>query len=498
MISLRVKGSSSRQTDLSRFTLGSSETNKKIRTVDETTAGILNNKKLSSSINTRGGESQDHRITSVEIEESKIKQNFNIPEEGRKVKSQNEFKNPYGQNPFAVNLEECTDNDELFRQVEKYARTLTSKKPTTIARDKRYLRLLSNKEQHFPMDFFNLSVAQWNYHMAWYRENVYDEGTGANYYGLKQRREAFYLLLDACGIPKLYFPYELPKHPKTKPIEFPNPEEAYRITKCKFYKDDDLTWYWQFAHLYNFLVGPRAPSEMAIMKMKDINWDNNYIKFAQPKRHGEIRRVKLPEVFIKGKTRKSLKNYVDYHRPKIANQYSGDFLFISPWSGKPFWKDKKPSAPKNLGKYLAQTGSMVYPGFHAYMGRHFCATGTLILKWIKKHPDPIESTRNFMGHDRRKNTERYTARAEEYYEDYKFDWFKRILTGEYHRGKYARKMLYKPNIGQKTFVSHGNSPRSQSSPDQIRTGVAGSKGQNVNHYTTGLLQDLSSEYRNLI
>ena len=118
-----------------------------------------------------------------------------------------------------------------------------------------------------------------------------------------------------------------------------------------------------------------------------------------------------------------MKNYVDYHLNKFTNKYSDDFLFVSPWTGKPF-------DPPNLGKYLSQTGKMVVSSFYGYQGRHFCATGTLIKKWNEKHPDPIESTKNFMGHDRRKTTERYTALAEEYYEKYPYDWFKRILKGK--------------------------------------------------------------------
>ena len=39
-------------------------------------------------------------------------------------------------------------------------------------------------------------------------------------------------------------------------------------------------------------------------------------------------------------------------------------------------------------------------------------------------------------------------------------------------------------IGRTTPREHINN--SKDSPAQIRTGVAGSKGQNVNHYTTGL------------
>ena len=74
----------------------------------------------------------------------------------------------------------------------------------------------------------------------------------------------------------------------------------------------------------------------------------------------------------------------------------------------------------------------------------------------------------FMDHSRRKNTERYTARAEEYSQRHNYDWFKRILKDRNRkcRGKYAEKSKQSP----KTLVSHGNPSREEYSPDQIRTG----------------------------
>lgn len=224
------------------------------------------------------------------------------------------------------------------------------------------------KKQAFPINFLKPNVEQYIYHMTWYRENVYDDNTGKNWYGLRERKNAFKLFLEVCGIPKEFFSYRLPAHYELVPIEFPNPDVANKFTTYKYYNDKEIDWFLQFAHQYNFIVGPRAPSEMAIMKIGDIDWDNCTIKFSQPKLRGKKRKIMLPESFINGGARKSLKNFVEYHR--YENQYSEDYLFTSPWTGKPYWDDKNRklavTRSGGLGKLLNQTGKMVYPLFFPY------------------------------------------------------------------------------------------------------------------------------------
>ena len=378
---------------------------------------------------------------------------------GDMVISKSEYKNPYGQNPNCVDYKECAGIDDLCFKIEEYAEKSTKLRKSTRLRDIRYIRGMADKNQLFPIDFLNPNYTQYVYHMDWYRGTYYDEQTGKNYYGLKQKKEAFELYLKACGIPKHYFYYELPSCPELKPVDFPNPDRAFDITRFDYYKDKEENWFYQFAHTYNFMVGPRAPDEMCVVECNMIDWDDCRITFPQPKRNWKLRSICLEEVFVNGKTRKSLKNYIDYHRNKFTTQYSKDYLFISPKTGRPF-------SPAFLGKKLSEQGKKVYPKFYPYMGRHFCATGRLIQRWLWKHPDPIESVKNFMDHSKRKNTERYTARAEEYSQRHNYDWFKRILKDKNRRGKYAEKSKQSP----KTLVSHGNPSRVEYSPDQIRTG----------------------------
>jgi len=367
-----------------------------------------------------------------------------------------EYVNPYGQNPFRVDLEKISSFHQLLMEIRKYAETQTSLSENTIKRDIRRIKLMANKNQPFPIDFLNPSNPQFNYHMSWYRENKYDDKTGRNFYGLKERREAFYLYLESVGIPKNYFPYRLPKQPQNNTVDFPNPDKAVEITRSSFYNDKELDWYWQFAHLYNFIVGPRAPSEIIVMQISDIDFDNCTIKFRQPKLNNKIRKIELPEAFIKGKTRKSLKNFIDYHRSKFVNQYSDDYLFISPWSGKPY-------GPDGLAKRLASTGKQVMSDFHCYMGRHFCATGKLISYYLEKHPDPLKATKHFMGHESIKNTEKYTELSEFYFKKYPFNWFKRILKDSSSiRWSNRGKCDIKPKQEQKANVSIENPSREES------------------------------------
>lgn len=377
------------------------------------------------------------------------------------VNQQGELSNPYGKNPFAIDIKKYQTNKEVIAQVVKYLRSQTSLHESTIIRVARYLRSMCDNEKWlFPINLLKPRVEQFYFHMNYYRDNIFDKDTGENFYGLKQKRDAFWYYLDACTIPRSYFPYKLPKQPTIKPIDFPNPDIAYKLTVFDYTKFEELSWskekteYFQFAHLYNFQVGPRAPSEMATAKIGGINWDDCTLKFLQPKLTGKIRKITLPKAFVTGKTRKSLYNFVYHIRPKFVTQYSDDSIFINPWTGKSYWRPKESiDAPRKLSDKLSKSGKLAYielnysgEPFYPYMGRHFCCTGKLIEFSLEKirnqinNVNPLIKTRNWMGHSEVKTTERYTQLAEQSFEKYPFNWSQRILKGDSYkrRGKYAR------------------------------------------------------------
>jgi len=373
------------------------------------------------SLDSAGGNNQTWKTYKQDIKQI-LQEKVKLHQDGEDlVKLQNEYLNPYGQNPYCIVLDECNGIDDLCSRIKVYAENFTRLSKSVITRRINYIRLMADISRNvIVIDFLNPSYPQYLYHMNWYRSQKYDEKTGKNFYGLKQRKEAFELYLDACGINKGYFEYNLPSYPEDKPIEFPNPDMAFKITRQQYFKDKDENKMYQMIHLYNFLVGVRPEAEDCVLTLDCINWDDAIIRYPQPKRKYKIREVFVEDAFINGKTRKSLSNYVDHLRPKFVSQYSGEYVFISPKTGKPF-------SENYLRKQLTTTAQLVYPKFYPYMSRHFCATGRLIQCYIERYPDPIMKVQCFMDHKSRKNTERYTEKATQFYKKYNYNWFNRLL-----------------------------------------------------------------------
>ena len=162
-----------------------------------------------------------------------------------------EVKNVYGKDPRSINLQEMKSPEQILQKVRSFAGSYTNLKPSTIQKLIRYLERMTDINQPFPLDLLNPSYPQFIYHMSWYRDNYYDQTTGKNFYSLKQKRQAFYLYLRACGIPIHFFEYNLPVMPPEKPIAFPNPNDAYKIVRHTYFKDRYENRLYNFIHLYN-------------------------------------------------------------------------------------------------------------------------------------------------------------------------------------------------------------------------------------------------------
>lgn len=103
------------------------------------------------------------------------------------------------------------------------------------------------------------------------------------------------------------------------------PGTVHKLLTHKYFKDSYINKLVQHLLTHNFIIGWRVPSEPTIIRVSDNDFDNGSII--------------IPEEYIMaGKRYKIFKNQVDYCRPKVENQYSGDYLYLQP-SGKPFTKD---------------------------------------------------------------------------------------------------------------------------------------------------------------
>jgi len=362
------------------------------------------------------------------------------------------------QNPDRVNLKNFETFPELLNAVIYYSKNELYRKQETLDHIDRYARLMAKNEQPFPIDFFNLNYNQYKLHMNWYKNNFYDEETGKNFYGLKHRKDTIDTFNKAFGLPDGWFPYRLPPRPNHKEIIIPNPETVHKMINYKdYHSDKDINKLIQYILAYGFWFGTRNPSELVNQKLSKIYFNEGYMIITEPKKYNTTRQIFPESNIFAAATRKSLKNYVDKLRPKFETSRSKDYLFIKPSDGSPFNR-------RYFGKMQSQYGKMVYPIFHPYMTRHWCATARYIRARIKKSEDPKTDVQEFLGHEEQKTTENYISLATKMGRLYPYDWINRTLKKPDY---WLEESAIKSKQGKKTFVSNGNPSRVMDGPAEI-------------------------------
>ena len=116
---------------------------------------------------------------------------------------------------------------------------------------------------------------------------------------------------------------------------------------------------------------------------------------------------------------------------------SGNAVFLTP-QGKRF-------SVRYLGKKLRQNGQKVWPEFHPYIMRHWCATARLI-EWNFN----INRVKYWMGHAKIDTTLNYLHIAQEYYEQDQSNWLKRaIISRPKKSGDESKATAKKSKVGLK-------------------------------------------------
>jgi hypothetical protein len=373
--------------------------------------------------------------------------------------------NNHNADPFAIDPSAYETFEELLNAVLQYADEELYRSEETINHYRRYARLMatSEKENPFPIDFFNLNYAQFRYHMKWYKQNYYDAETGKNFYGLKHRKDVTEAFRKAYGLPDHpWNKYRLPPKPERKEVLVLEPKTFTKFFHFDGYDDDrEINRYWQYIFFFGFMLGVRPPSELWMMRTNHLyDLKRPYIRVVEKKKHYSTRPLYLIDSLLHAKTRKSFSNFYYRIRPKfVSPNYKGDRLFISPYTGKPW-------TLKTFGKNLRLKGKLVDERYHPYCMRHTAAIMWITHKWEEKHPDPIRWVSTFLGHDTIKTTEeRYLQHAEEYYYRHHFDWVKRALK---FPKKWREESTLKSKQGPKTPVSNGIPSRSEYGPAEAQ------------------------------
>lgn len=287
----------------------------------------------------------------------------------------------------------------------------------TIEKHIRYKRFMETYE--VPVCFFPPEYDNFARHMR------YREFQGAGFYALKHEKQAIMMYARAFNLGKIFKEYRLPREPeKSNYYDVPFPYDVIKFSTFQYFPNikSYKNKLFQTMHFHNWMVGYRAPSEMAIMKIDNVKIDqkgNGTLSIVQPKRHNSVRRIVLPKSVLSSSVHKSYKNYIDNVRPKVANQYSKDYLYLK--------EDGKPYTVRYLGHRLSETGKMVYPSYHPYMARHWCCIAKLIETKVKTGHFDYYYVNRWIGHKSIETTMEYVAPAGEYYDIYPYDWFNHAL-----------------------------------------------------------------------
>ena len=183
-----------------------------------------------------------------------------------------------------------------------------------------------------------------------------------------------------------------------------------------------------------------------------INEGIGTITIIEDKKYGK-RRTIIPEKYIlSSPTRKSLFNWINKWRPVCEPCTSENALFLTP-QGKRF-------SVRYLGKKLRQHGQKVWPEFHPYIMRHWCATARLV-EWNFDY----YKVKNWMGHAKIQTTMNYLHIAREYYAQEPSSWLMRAIIsrpkregGESEASASKSKVEKKSDFWLKTLREDGMGP----------------------------------------
>jgi len=314
--------------------------------------------------------------------------------------------------------------------------------PQTVEKHMRYARYM---ESHpCSVDFRNPTLENFIRHMD-YREQIEHAGPHALVHEWKTMR----IFLKAYGIPQ--WNYKPPSAPKSHKRILPFPEIVYKFFHHEYSKDEYTTALYQYLFFHSFLIGWRVPSEICELKTSDIIINENgtgCIIITETKKHRSQRTLFMDKQLLISKTHKSIKNWLEYWRPKVANKHSGDAFYLQP--------DGRPLTVRHLGHRLSKYGKQIWEPFQPYDMRHWCAVSRLIEQKELTNNFDVIPVKNWLGHEKIQTTMNYIQYAEQYYQQAPYNWVRRVL--KFHDQEEEENTM-KPTNGQKTSVSTGNSPR---------------------------------------
>ncbi len=288
---------------------------------------------------------------------------------------------------------------------------------TTIQKTQRYLHFIET-HKGYPVDLRNNpSEIEIIRHI---RYRLYYENPPATIDACRHELLALNRYLRAIGRPPVH--YKLPPKPKHQHTLIPLPDTVKEFWHYQYDKRRPIRKLYQYMMYHGFLIGMRAPSEIANLRDYDIHFNHDgtaTITITETKKHGSKRTLLLPVELATDPRFKSLRNWFNSWRPRIAKE-NCDALF--PTIKGNDWNTNY------LGNRLSYNGKKVWPYYHPYTMRHWSATARMIQTKIQTGAWDTYSVQCWHGHETIGSTEKYIRTAMQYIQTAPYDWIHRSLT----------------------------------------------------------------------
>lgn len=319
-------------------------------------------------------------------------------------------------NPNLLHPSDFETQEELFNAIKHWWIFKYRKKEKTINDRLRYARKMA-KHPIFPVNWLEFDPVQIINYLE-HREYIDYENKRGKHQIINEWK-TIKTFAKAFGIDAKLWGYTPPCPPKAKVKQIPLPPTVHKILHHRYSTNHYENSLVSHILTHSFHIGWR-PSELIIQSVNDVHLSEGYLIITETKKYNQPRQIWPDNILMTSRQKKSLKNYIECWRPQVENEHSKDYLYLQK-NGKPF------KSTAHLRKYLKKYVAEIYPDFHPYIWRHWCAIARLIRSKIEtKHWD-IWDVKEWMGHDKIDTTEDYVKFAKNYYRNAPYDWIRAVL-----------------------------------------------------------------------
>jgi len=319
-------------------------------------------------------------------------------------------------NPYLLHPEDYETQQELFDAIKHWWIFKYRKKESTITDRLRYAKKMS-EHNVFPINWLKFNPVQIINYLE-HREYV-DYQNKRGKHQIINEWKTVKTFARAFGIDASLWGYTPPSPPKAKVKQIPLPPTVHRLLHARYSTNHYENALVTHILTHSFHIGWR-PSELIIQNVKDVYLEEGYLIITETKKNNQPRQIWPDNNLMNSRQKKSLKNYIECWRTQVANKNSGDYLYLQK-SGKPF------KSTQHLNRYLKKYIAELYPGFHPYIWRHWCAIARLIRSKVETKRWDIWDVKEWMGHEKIDTTEDYVKFAKNYYRNAPYDWIRAVL-----------------------------------------------------------------------